>query len=102
MMRNSKKDQKSSQWIKVVVLGSGAVGKSALTVRYLTNRFIHDYDPTFEDVYEDEKKPVLVDDQLYALRIVDTAGQMEVSWRARVFVSPMFFYITFKFVCCEI
>jgi tRNA U34 5-carboxymethylaminomethyl modifying GTPase MnmE/TrmE len=43
----------------------------------LTNRFIHDYDPTFEDVYEDEKKPVLVDDQLYALRIVDTAGQME-------------------------
>ena len=35
------------QWIKLVVLGDGAVGKSALCVRYLTNRFIHDYDPTF-------------------------------------------------------
>nr|WNS50107.1 ras-related and estrogen-regulated growth inhibitor-like protein [Halisarca dujardinii] len=77
MMRNTKKEQKLVHWIKVVVLGSGAVGKSALTVRYLTDRFIHDYDPTFEDIYEDEKKPIVVDDEQYALRIVDTAGQIE-------------------------
>ena len=31
-----------------------------------------------EDVYEDEKRPVSIDDQLYALKIVDTAGQAQV------------------------
>ena len=36
---------------KVVVLGSGAVGKSALTVQYISNHFIDYYDPTIEDCY---------------------------------------------------
>lgn len=31
-----------------------------------------------EDVYEDVKRPVSVDNQLYALKIVDTAGQAQV------------------------
>ena len=33
---------------KVVVLGSGGVGKSALTVQFVTGTFIEKYDPTIE------------------------------------------------------
>jgi GTPase SAR1 family protein len=36
---------------KVVVLGSGGVGKSALTVQFVSNTFIEKYDPTIEDFY---------------------------------------------------
>ncbi len=41
---------------KVVVLGNGGVGKSALTVRYVTGRFEEKYDPTIEDFYRKEIK----------------------------------------------
>ncbi|CAO2591903.1 Ras-related protein Rap-2a [Lemmus lemmus] len=43
---------------KVVVLGSGGVGKSALTVQFVTGTFIEKYDPTIEDLYE--KVPVIL------------------------------------------
>ncbi|VDK44815.1 unnamed protein product [Taenia asiatica] len=43
---------------KVVVLGDGGVGKSALTVRFVTGRFEEKYDPTIEDFY---RKEILVD-----------------------------------------
>ncbi|XP_033731014.1 circularly permutated Ras protein 1-like, partial [Pecten maximus] len=36
---------------KVVILGSGAVGKSAVILRYITNKFVDCYDPTIEDSY---------------------------------------------------
>jgi GTPase KRas protein len=31
---------------KLVVLGGGGVGKSALTIRLVTDNFLADYDPT--------------------------------------------------------
>jgi GTPase SAR1 family protein len=31
---------------KIVVLGAGSVGKSALTIRLVTDNFLSDYDPT--------------------------------------------------------
>ena len=34
-----------------MALGSGGVGKSAITVRYTTNHFVDTYDPTIEDSY---------------------------------------------------
>ena len=58
----------------VYVLGTGAVGKSALTLRMVNNDFVKDYDPTIEDSY---RKPIVVDDVRVALTIVDTAGQEE-------------------------
>jgi len=33
---------------KLAVLGSGAVGKSALTIRLVTDNFLDEYDPTIE------------------------------------------------------
>ncbi|VDN09065.1 unnamed protein product [Dibothriocephalus latus] len=38
----------------VVVLGSGGVGKSALTVKYVLGKFVDTYDPTIEDFYQKE------------------------------------------------
>lgn len=56
---------------KVVVLGSGGVGKSALTVRFVTGSFPERYDPTIEDFY---RKEIEVDSSPSVLEILDTAG----------------------------
>ena len=36
---------------KMVVVGAGGVGKSALTIQLIQNHFVEDYDPTIEDSY---------------------------------------------------
>lgn len=56
---------------KIVVLGSGGVGKSALTVQFVQGIFVERYDPTIEDSY---RKQVEVDGQQCMLEILDTAG----------------------------
>ncbi|XP_018791911.1 PREDICTED: ras-related protein Rap-2c isoform X1 [Bactrocera latifrons] len=56
---------------KVVVLGSGGVGKSALTVQFVSGCFIEKYDPTIEDFY---RKEIEVDNSPCVLEILDTAG----------------------------
>ncbi|KAG5673483.1 hypothetical protein PVAND_003527 [Polypedilum vanderplanki] len=56
---------------KVVVLGSGGVGKSALTVQFVSGCFIEKYDPTVEDFY---RKEIEVDNSPCVLEILDTAG----------------------------
>lgn len=57
--------------IKIVVLGAGGVGKSALTVQYVQKKFLTVYDPTIEDSYRKQQE---VDGQQYMLDIMDTAG----------------------------
>mmetsp|Transcript_29447 Transcript_29447/g.49913 ORF Transcript_29447/g.49913 Transcript_29447/m.49913 type:complete len:206 (+) Transcript_29447:58-675(+) len=60
---------------KLTVMGSGAVGKSALTIRMVTNdQFVADYDPTIEDSY---RTSTIVDGEPTLLDILDTAGQEE-------------------------
>ncbi|KAI9908108.1 hypothetical protein PsorP6_003703 [Peronosclerospora sorghi] len=59
---------------KLVVLGSGGVGKSALTIRLVTDNFLEDYDPTIEDSY---RKQTTIDNSPALLDILDTAGQEE-------------------------
>ena len=59
---------------KCCILGSGAVGKSALTIRLITDNFLDDYDPTIEDLY---KKTIVVDDHPVPIEVMDTAGQEE-------------------------
>lgn len=56
---------------KVVVLGSGGVGKSALTVQFVSGSFMEKYDPTIEDFY---RKEIEVDGSPSVLEILDTAG----------------------------
>ncbi|CAJ0962472.1 unnamed protein product [Ranitomeya imitator] len=56
---------------KLVVLGSGGVGKSALTVQFVQGIFVEKYDPTIEDSY---RKQVEVEGQQCMLEILDTAG----------------------------
>ncbi|KAK5583392.1 hypothetical protein RB653_004985 [Dictyostelium firmibasis] len=56
---------------KIVVLGSGGVGKSALTVQFVQGIFVEKYDPTIEDSY---RKQVEVDSNQCMLEILDTAG----------------------------
>ena len=43
---------------KTVVVGDGGVGKSALTIQFLQNEFLEDYDPTIEDSY---RKQAVID-----------------------------------------
>eukprot|EP00744_Colponema_vietnamica_P005823 GILI01008487.1.p1 GENE.GILI01008487.1~~GILI01008487.1.p1 ORF type:complete len:188 (-),score=43.19 GILI01008487.1:107-670(-) len=58
----------------LVVVGSGGVGKSAITVQFLYNQFMTFYDPTIEESY---RKQVVIDEVACMLNIVDTAGQEE-------------------------
>jgi len=67
--------------INIAVLGAGAVGKSAIIWRFLRNTFVHQYDPTIQDVF---MKTVRIDDELNVLEILDTAGQEDfVSMRSQ-------------------
>lgn len=61
---------------KIVVLGGGGVGKSALTIRLVQGSFLEEYDPTIEDSY---RKEVEVDAKKCTVDILDTAGQEEFS-----------------------
>jgi len=59
---------------KMVVMGGGGVGKSALTIRLISGNFLDEYDPTIEDSY---RKTVAIDGIPATLDILDTAGQDE-------------------------
>uniref|UniRef100_A0A3P9MHI1 RAS related n=1 Tax=Oryzias latipes TaxID=8090 RepID=A0A3P9MHI1_ORYLA len=59
---------------KLVVVGGGGVGKSALTIQFIQSYFVSDYDPTIEDSYT---KVCTVDGKETRLDILDTAGQEE-------------------------
>jgi GTPase KRas protein len=61
---------------KLVVVGGGGVGKSALTIQLIQNHFVDEYDPTIEDSY---RKQVTIDEETCLLDILDTAGQEEYS-----------------------
>ncbi|CCF36145.1 Ras-2 protein [Colletotrichum higginsianum] len=59
---------------KLVVLGDGGVGKTALTIQLCLQHFVETYDPTIEDSY---RKQVVIDGQACMLEVLDTAGQEE-------------------------
>lgn len=61
---------------KLVVVGGGGVGKSALTIQLIQSHFVDEYDPTIENSY---RKQCTLDGELVLLDILDTAGQEEYS-----------------------
>ena len=57
-------------------MGSGSVGKTAITNQFINNHFLECYDPNIEDDY---RRQIVCDDDTYMLNILDTAGQEEYS-----------------------
>jgi Ras-related protein Ral-A len=57
---------------KVIMVGAGGVGKSALTLQYMYEEFVQDYEPTKADSY---RKKVVLDGEEVQIDILDTAGQ---------------------------
>ncbi|CAG9563084.1 unnamed protein product [Danaus chrysippus] len=56
---------------KVMVLGQSGVGKSALVVRFITRRFIGEYDPNLEKIYNFQ---TVIDNETVYFEILDSAG----------------------------
>uniref|UniRef100_A0A8C8B4J2 small monomeric GTPase n=1 Tax=Otus sunia TaxID=257818 RepID=A0A8C8B4J2_9STRI len=71
---SSSNSSAGSREYKVVMLGAGGVGKSAMTMQFISHRFPDYHDPTIEDAY---KTQVRIDDEPAYLDILDTAGQAE-------------------------
>nr|XP_027224832.1 GTP-binding protein Rit2-like [Penaeus vannamei] len=59
---------------RIVVLGEGGVGKSALTLQFVSHSFLEYHDPTIEDAYQ---RQAVIDGEPALLDILDTAGQIE-------------------------
>ncbi|KAI9496913.1 ras-like protein 3, partial [Zychaea mexicana] len=59
---------------KIVIVGGGGVGKSALTIQFIQSHFVDEYDPTIEDSY---RKQCVIDNETALLDVLDTAGQEE-------------------------
>ena len=58
--------------IKIAILGKTLVGKSALTYRFICDKFPNEHDTTVEDQY---KMSLTIDGKKCDLEILDTAGQ---------------------------
>ena len=64
-----------TQEVKMLLLGSGGVGKSALYHRFYYDNFIDEYDPTIEDTCY--RRPHQVDEEPVIIDILDPPGQSE-------------------------
>uniref|UniRef100_A0A8C4RAI0 small monomeric GTPase n=1 Tax=Eptatretus burgeri TaxID=7764 RepID=A0A8C4RAI0_EPTBU len=76
-MENAKMDSRginTTREYKIVLLGPGGVGKSAMTMQFICHCFPEDHDPTIEDAYKTQAR---IDDEPAQLDILDTAGQAE-------------------------
>ncbi|KAM4559599.1 ras-related protein ralB-B-like [Odontesthes bonariensis] len=72
MSSGKNKNQYSLALHKVIMVGSGGVGKSALTLQFMYDEFVEDYEPTKADSY---RKKVVLDGEDVQIDILDTAGQ---------------------------
>ena len=57
---------------KVIMVGSGGVGKSALTLQFMYDEFVEDYEPTKADSY---RKNIVLGGKECQIDILDTDGQ---------------------------
>lgn len=57
--------------IKIAVVGASGVGKTALVVRFLTKRFIGDYERNAGNLYS---RQIEIDGEIFAIQVQDTPG----------------------------
>lgn len=69
---NAEQQPQQVPLFKIIIVGSGGVGKSALTLQFMYDEFVEDYEPTKADSY---RKKVNLDGQEVQIDILDTAGQ---------------------------
>ncbi|XP_042606759.1 cell division control protein 42 homolog isoform X2 [Cyprinus carpio] len=74
--------------IKCVVVGDGAVGKTCLLVSF-TNKF-----PSEPTVFDNQAVTVMVDGELYIIRLFDAAGQDQ--------LRPLYYPQTDVFLVCSL
>ncbi|XP_044252537.1 ras-related and estrogen-regulated growth inhibitor-like protein isoform X1 [Tribolium madens] len=72
--KTTRRKKSSLTEVKVAVIGAPGVGKSALSVRFLTKRYIGEYDHQSETRYKHE---VLVDGEPVLYEILDTCPKNE-------------------------
>ncbi|KAF0747029.1 ras-related and estrogen-regulated growth inhibitor isoform X1 [Aphis craccivora] len=60
--------------IRVMIMGQPGVGKTALLVRFVTKKFIGDYDPNLEKMYTYQ---VCMESETVNFEILDTAGYVQ-------------------------
>lgn len=71
-IRGIRRKKSSLSEVKIAVLGASGVGKTALTVRFLTKRYIGEYDHQIESRYKSE---VLVDSEPVIFEVLDRLGR---------------------------
>ncbi|XP_045113854.1 ras-related and estrogen-regulated growth inhibitor-like isoform X1 [Portunus trituberculatus] len=71
-IRGIRRKKSSLSEVKIAVLGAPGVGKSALIVRFLTKRYIGEYDHQAEQRYRNE---ILVDGEPVLFEILDTCNK---------------------------
>lgn len=64
------------QYPRQITLTNNALYFSAMVVRFITRRYIGEYDPTLEKIYAYQ---TVIDNEMVYLEILDTAGQPHVS-----------------------
>ncbi|GAA5967224.1 hypothetical protein JCM11641_000481 [Rhodosporidiobolus odoratus] len=71
---------------KLVVVGGGGVGKSALTIQFIQSHFVDEFVPTLSSSLSDTtplldsyRKQCMIDEEVALLDVLDTAGQEEYS-----------------------
>ena len=62
---------------RIAVVGTGNVGKSSITIQFIQDFFVPEYDPTIEDSY---RKMFQLGSRKYLLDILDTAGEEDYSF----------------------
>jgi len=83
--------------VKLVAIGDGQVGKTALLVTYSSHRFPEEYVPT---VFENVTVGATFNNQCYCINIWDTAGQEEYKrLRALSYPETNVFLICFDVSC---
>ena len=72
--------------LQIVVMGSGGVGKSAITNRFVNKSFADEWNPTIEDFYT---QTVTLEENgvqsRHQVEIIDTAGQVCASFACSCF-----------------